>query len=542
MPKQTENLNTEQNVKNKEPEIKTMKRDLARLQLLETEKEREKIIRLQKEPVPTIPPQQKKGEEHKTRIKEVERHFQQKGLEREQSILDREKKIIEEKVIALKEEEKNINKQIQQIELSKKAVQNETEIQRMDDQQKKLKKEQARIQQEQSAEISKISKLAKKLSEIEQKTEEKAKEKEIRPETDELEQAKKRLQALSANKEKIKKRTEQKYSENLRARWETRKSKAVPPEMDKPIKGVESYPAKPTREQRSWVRFLVAGGLIVILAIVGLFLYWFFTKEQPGPPLPPPPKECPEFKEKTKCEEANCYWYDKACHKDSLKCEDVTNEEKCEQENCYWYDDYCHQEQQEIVPPQALIQTTDNKTIEFEAPEELKAKFQQIMQQTSEEEKTTRILFKDTKNNKFISFREFLQLFSAQAPDEFLEKLGNDPTFFIYSKNGYNRFGIIAMVQGNEDVYQDAKNWEQAMENDLDSLLTIFGKEENAGTNIFKTGRYNNVYFRYLSLPGEDFGLCWAEYKKRFIFTTSGSSIIKGIDLIKLGPPIEPTE
>jgi hypothetical protein len=88
-------------------------------------------------------------------------------------------------------------------------------------------------------------------------------------------------------------------------------------------------------------------------------------------------------------------------------------------------------------------------------------------------------------------------------------------------------------VGNGDDAYLHMRKWEETVENDMNELLLALGKQENAGTNIFKVANHKEVYFRYLSFPSGDFGVCWTVYNGRFVMTTSGSSMIKIIDLLK---------
>jgi hypothetical protein len=54
--------------------------------------------------------------------------------------------------------------------------------------------------------------------------------------------------------------------------------------------------------------------------------------------------ECADYENEEDCEDADCYWYDDACHEEEeLVCSDYETEEDCPSE-CYWYDDACNAE------------------------------------------------------------------------------------------------------------------------------------------------------------------------------------------------------
>jgi len=60
---------------------------------------------------------------------------------------------------------------------------------------------------------------------------------------------------------------------------------------------------------------------------------------------------CSEHTTQSSCEDANCYWYDGACHRapKPVPCSDHTTQSSCEAAGCYWYNDECHGEPEGIT-------------------------------------------------------------------------------------------------------------------------------------------------------------------------------------------------
>ncbi len=78
-------------------------------------------------------------------------------------------------------------------------------------------------------------------------------------------------------------------------------------------------------------------------------------------------------------------------------------------------------------------------------------------------------------------------------------------------------------------------DWEGNMANDFLPLLSslIETQEGLAFQGSFKTAKVEEIEFRYFDSNQPNFGLCYSILNNYLLFTTSGGSILKLIDLIR---------
>lgn len=87
---------------------------------------------------------------------------------------------------------------------------------------------------------------------------------------------------------------------------------------------------------------------------------------------------CPDYTTETSCEDADCYWYDDACHEESeaeATCPDYTAETECETADCYWYSDACHAEEEEVGEAELEVSLADNTPASAVIPDDSMATF-----------------------------------------------------------------------------------------------------------------------------------------------------------------------
>ncbi len=593
----------------KEYELKTMKRDLARIRLSQAEEERKRIIGLQKKteekkekekeeekekpeapPAPPSPdiekqepesltapmgegtelkrvvdlekileqeapepeetikeeteeevlePEQEIEEETEEEVPEPEQEIEEKKAEELEKKLQKKEKLIDEKIriqeelAALKEEERKVNKRIQEMESEKSRIENETEKQKLEKKQEKRKEQQRGLQRKATEKREKLKKLEQKSPAVRESDETKELKKRAEeiifrtPEEKqigEIERAKRRLRELSKTRREHKEKEELKFKESLEERWKSKpKPKTtLPDEVREPVSELEKYPVRAGSKKRNWVRVLIGVAALASIVLASLFIYWFFFRSgvpsvtKPPVSQPPATERCIEYTSKERCEQEGCFWYEEACH------DEQPDEEQPDEE------------QPLVAAPQALIPVDETKTRDISSQDEIREGLESVLSQQIPEREIHRLLFRNTtEENRYIGLNEFFNAFGIEAPNRLEQELEDAATFFLYNSGTGIRLGIVAEVDNGDNAYLGMKQWEETIENDTDELLLILGKQDKAGTNIFQIGEHRGVYLRYLSFPGNDFGICWTIYKGRFVLTTSGSSIVKTIDLLE---------
>lgn len=487
--------------------IRTMRADLARLRLSEAKQERKKIIDLQKQQPraeEAEEAEEAKAPEPEEPVPGIEPVLVRKGLERKKITLLKEQAGLRQNINTLNKGENEANQEIAKINRQKKLVQNEDQVKELNRQKEEFLNRKQAVQAGRVKYQERLKDLEKELQETDikikgadLKPEEKAEtaappfKKEI-SDAERVAQAKQRLEKLTRQQEKREEKQDSAFMESLETRWKKQPGKKIPPEIEMPpIKPVKEYPHKPTEESRELRRIAIIGISAFFIILTGAFLFWFLTKGPSSvPPSLPEPPVVPERPEEP-------------------------------------------EEPEKPIPSVTLIPIDEEKVIEIQNNAQIGLEIKKALTQGQDQEMLARLLFKNTTENSFVGFQDFLQAFEVKMPDGLLEKLENYATFFTYSYDKTGRFGFVSKIEKGEDIEGQMRKWEETMELDMDKLLTLLGKEDSAGTNIFKSADYKGVMFRYLSVGKQDFGMCWTQYKGLLVFTTSGKTILKAIDALQ---------
>jgi len=234
---------------------------------------------------------------------------------------------------------------------------------------------------------------------------------------------------------------------------------------------------RPSFTQKLWIRIVLTLLVLALIGIVVTFWYWYLVA-----------RKAPVVEE------------------------EVIEEEIVEEV-----------EETLFIPP-ALITTEASQILEISL-------FEQFLKEELAENQFTRLIIKDTQENKVLGLKEFFAALAVETPTTFYDKVNNDFTLFIYSSQETNRLGFIAEIKEADLLYL-LKYWEETMEADFENFSVLLGKTSPALVSSFKESTYKDTAFRYLSFPQENFGICWAMVDNYFIFTFSGESMIKTIDKI----------
>lgn len=245
-------------------------------------------------------------------------------------------------------------------------------------------------------------------------------------------------------------------------------------------------PKRPSTFEKIFIRVLIIGFLVAIWAGIFTFWYWFFTREKPTPPSPPP----------------------------------VAEEKPVEKPG-------------PVIPP-SLIPAAETKTLEIASAEELKPKLSEFLK-TGEflELKFYRILIKNNTENKILNLKEFFEALQIKTPENFYQKLDLDFTLFLYPTAKYNRLGFIAKIKEGENFPVTLKSWEKTMEKDFENLFSLMNKEKPALIPYFRGAQYRGASFRFQTFTKEDLGICYSIFDDELIWASSWESLTKAIDLFK---------
>ncbi len=617
--------------------VKTMKRDLARLRLSEAEEERKKIIGMQEKeavrkkqeqaakqgqettekkqeekPVPkerkdlsqkTLEEDKQKLEEERQKLseEEVTSSLKKKGLQRKRVALVKEKVKAKKDLESLKEEEKSVKGKLQEVKKKISSASNkekgklEAEESSLTRQKRSLgrrMKEKEQLIEDTEKELTQLEEHLKKLEvgikpredvkeeadfpsfKKEQTLKEPPKEKNFEP--DRLSQAKERLKRASGQKEREQKKEEQEFKEDLEARWERKPVKEVPREIEEPVPSqFEKYPEKPSKKKRGLRRILIIGASFLVIAGVGGFLFWFFTREEPITP-PPPPSPISELtcdswevvpssgEEPLEVEGSGSFsgpeekiisvrieWGDgQTSQTDQLQANHtygkgsytsrlvlITEEEEITNKECEAEVNVSESEPEPEPEPEApdpIFPIDNTKEIEIEDPEEISGEIESLVYSSFTRGEITRILFK--KGNEYTTRDDFLNSFDIAPPSNLNQRLEEDMMLFFFTRNNReNRLGFAIKIKEGEDenVKAQMRAWEDTLMQDTEQLFAALGKKGEPFASSFKEVYYSQERVRFLTISRNDFGICYAVVDGKLILTSSLEEMQSVIEKIK---------
>ncbi len=253
---------------------------------------------------------------------------------------------------------------------------------------------------------------------------------------------------------------------------------------------IRPLPKKPSFKERLGIRIIIFLSLLIILALIVSFLYWFFKIRKDTIPEPnnggqnTPATSTPP---------------DKPI----------------------------------ILLPEPLINVDRTFEPEIDSNENLPNAVLGILQQNLIKNQVNRIAVKNVTEKRMVNLSDFATAFNIKTPTGLLQKLENDYTLFAYSLENKNRLGFVAKIKEGNNVSASLLTWEKTMKADMQPLLSFLGQTGTSSVKTFKKATYQNVSFRYLTISKDDFGLCYAVINNYFVFTTSYESMKIVIDRIK---------
>jgi len=232
---------------------------------------------------------------------------------------------------------------------------------------------------------------------------------------------------------------------------------------------------KPSFKQRLWLRILIVIFVLVALAGILTFWYWFFVIRV-QPPVSPPGFE---------------------------------------------------EEKEGIKIPSALFDISDTVIITVVEDGDLLGAVKKVLEEDQPKGQFKRIVVK--KEGKILDLKSVFDILSIKVLDSFFDQIENDPTMFSYSQKEGNRFGFVVKIKDKKELNITSKSMEPTMENDFESIFLLMGKEGPAAANFFKNANsvtgYTGLNFRFKTLNENDLGICYYLSDYYFAFTSSWQSM-----------------
>ena len=272
-----------------------------------------------------------------------------------------------------------------------------------------------------------------------------------------------------------------------------------PPKI--PSEVIRIVPQKPTLSEKLWVRILIVSIILVLLAGIFTFWYWYFRVREQLPIGSEGPKEILDEEEPSKPSESS--------------------------------------EKKEVVLLQSLFPVGDTRDISVLKLETIPLLVAEILKEWQADDQFKQIIIK--KENKVISLREFFQALLIRMPDNFYEKVESNFTLFSYAQPQGNRLGFIIEVIDKQGLINLLKSQETTIEDDFKVFFGLMGKNKPALIPYFRNANkvqgYEGPDFRYKTLTQEDLGICYFVSDDYLVFTSSWRSMEHLLGRLKVNLP-----
>jgi len=183
------------------------------------------------------------------------------------------------------------------------------------------------------------------------------------------------------------------------------------------------------------------------------------------------------------------------------------------------------------------------RVLSVSSPDELRSELSRVISEVLNQGEFRQVVIKDTKQNKFISLREFIESMQVRVPTEIYQKINeNESTLFIYSQAQGNRFGFAAKMKDKNGLQDILTTEEPTMKDDFKTILNLITADKPPVSKIFKYASsqyktYDGPDFRFQTITSNDVGLCYLISDDYFVFTTSWESMMESISKMAIKPP-----
>ena len=298
---------------------------------------------------------------------------------------------------------------------------------------------------------------------------------------------------------------------------------------------IRPFPKKPSLREKLWVRVLVFSLILVLLAGVSTFWYWYLIIRRQPPPLL---VECTA--------NADCPG-DQICGTEGVcialpPLAECTINADCSGDQICGTEGVCEEKVKVIDILPSLFSVEETRTLTISNPGEVRDVLLQTIQEWQEEDSFKRVIIKDTKENKILSLEELLSALEIRVPKELYQKIGNNYTLFIYSQVDGNRIGFVAETVEKEELNNILLSKEITLKEDFDPLISLMEAGAPAPVSYFRSSSQIRGYvgpnFRYQTIAQNDLGICYLVSNEHFIFTTSWKGMTKAINKLLVAVPI----
>ncbi len=299
---------------------------------------------------------------------------------------------------------------------------------------------------------------------------------------------------------------------------------------------VGPLPKKPSLKEKLWVRIVVFCLILVVLAGVASFWYWYF-KVRPEPVV-----GCETNED---CPVGFICGPNKIC-KEAPSTQECSSDSDC-QEDFYCQAGVCLREKEEAEAPRALFPVSETRTLEINNLNEVEGLLKQTLQEFVEIGSFKRIIFKNTSEDKYLGIKNFFDALQIRAPRNIYETIGENFNLFIYSQPQGNRLGFVTEVKNRETLENILLAEEAKLKEDFKPFFTLIIEDRPPLVSYFRNANqlpgYVGHNFRYQTLATSDVGICYLVSNNYFVLASSFASMEQITEKLGIpGPTVEITQ
>jgi len=299
---------------------------------------------------------------------------------------------------------------------------------------------------------------------------------------------------------------------------------------------IRPLPKKPTLREKLWVRVAVFCLVLVLLAGVVSFWYWYFQVR------PEPYIGCTQDKD---CPEGFICGPGGVC-KEAPPIQQCSSNKDCS-EGFVCSDGICIKSPEEATFSPSLFPIDRERVLEVASLEEVRNLLSQTIQEYKKTGEFERIIFKNTTEDKFLGIKEFFDALQIRVPDNIYSTFENELTLFIYSQAQGNRLGFATEIKDKAGLESILLTQESTMKDDFKPFFTLMIEDKPPVVSYFRNANqlpgYTNHNFRYQTLSRNDVGICYMVSDNYFVFASSFESTEQVIEKLGVpGPTVELTK
>lgn len=358
------------------------------------------------------------------------------------------------------------------------------------------------------------------------------KEQEKKEEERRIQEAKKRIEELKRITQE-KKEAEIPISVVPELKIEEKPLQPTPPL--KPIEIIRPVPKKLSLREKLWIRVSIFSLVLILLAGVGTFWYWYFIIRQ----QPPLPAGCTEDKD---CPINYYCSLNKICVEKNVP-KECNNDNDCPEKYVCGPEKTCIAEP-DIHIPDSLFSVESTRTLTISQPDEFRPLLLQTIKEDQIVNEFKRVVIKNTSEKKVLNLRDFINALQIRVPVDIYQKLKEDEfTLFIYSQVQGNRIGFAVKVKEKQGLEDLLKTQEKTMKDDYKTFFSLMIEDKPPLSKVFKDAKqqyrtYEGHNFRFQTLTKDDVGIVYLVSDQYFVFTSSWDSMVKTITKLDIKPPL----